>query len=93
MKIELSAYEKNFVIALLQRTTAQRVIDKLASSSTPHPDNGDYIQCELTIPELEDLVGELSYEVNHNRKKRVASEANDIAESLEDQLWSAKHAK
>lgn len=93
MKIELSAYEKEFVIDLLQHTTAQRVLDKLESSSTPHPDNADYIECELTIPELEDLVGELSYEANHNRKKRVAAEACDIAECLENQLWSAKFAK
>ena len=40
-----------------------------------------------------DLVGELSYEANHNRKKRVAAEACDIAEDLEHQLWSEKFAK
>ncbi len=93
MKIELSAYERKFVIGLLKNTTVQRVLDKLESSSTPHPDNEDYIECELTIPELEDLVGELSYEANHNQKKLLAAEACDIAECLEEQLWSAKFAK
>ena len=89
MNIELSAYEKDFVIELLQHTTVQSILDQLMSSATPHPDNEDYIECELTIPEIEDLIGELSYEANHNRKKWVAAEACDIAECLEHQLWSA----
>ena len=93
MKIELSAHDKDFVIDLLQQTTVQRVLDKLASSSIPNPDNEDYIECELTLSELEALVGELSYEANHNRKKQVAAVACDIAECLEQQLWSAKYAK
>ena len=42
-------------------------------SSTVHPDNEDYIECEITISELEDLVGELSYEANHNRKNGLLS--------------------
>jgi hypothetical protein len=86
MKIELSVYEKDFVIGLLQQTTVQGVLDKLKSSSTPHPDNREYIQCELTVSEVEDLIGELSYEANHNRKKLIAAEACDIAECLEYQL-------
>lgn len=89
MKIELSAYEKDFVIALLRQTTVQHVLEKLEHSSTQHPDNEDYIECELSIHELEDLVGELSYEANHNRKKQVAAQACDIAECLEYQLLSA----
>lgn len=86
MKIELSTSEKDFVIGLLQQTTVQRVLDKLKSSSTPHPDNREYIECELTISEVEDLIGELSYEANHNRKKQIAADACDIAECLEGQL-------
>jgi hypothetical protein len=78
MKIELSLYDKDFVISLLHYTHVKRVLDKLTLSSTTHPDNADYIERELTLHELEDLVGELSYEANHNRKKRVA-QACDIA--------------
>lgn len=93
MKIELSAYEKEFVVSLLEHTSVRRILDKLKSSSTVHPDNEDYIECEVTIRELEDLVGELSYEANHNRKKQVSSQACEIADSLENQLWAAKHAE
>jgi chorismate-pyruvate lyase len=93
MKIELSAYDKEFVINLLQNTSVQRILDHLQSSSTVHPENEDFIECELKIDELGELIGELSYEANHNRKKLVAKQACDIAESLENQLWDAKHAQ
>ncbi len=90
MRIELSAYDKEFVINLLQNTTVQKILDHLQSTSTIHSENEDFIECELTINELEELIGELSYEANHNRKKLVAQQACDIAENLENQLWDAK---
>ena len=93
VKVELSAYDKEFVVNLLQKTSVQRVLEKLQSSSTVHPDNEDYIECELTIYELEDLIGELSYEANHNRKKQIAKQSCDIADHLESQLWDAKYSK
>jgi hypothetical protein len=90
MKIELSLYEKEFIIKILQHTTAQRAIDHLQSSSTIHPDNENFIECELAVHEIEDLIGELSYEANHNRKKWVAQQACEIADGLEYQLRDAK---
>ena len=92
MKIELSAYDKEFVVSLLENTSVRSTSKKLKLSSTVHPDNEDYIECELTFNETEELVGELSYEANHNRKKQVAGHACDIADSLENQLWAAKRA-
>lgn len=89
----MSTDDKDFVIELLQETSVERIVDTLQSSSTVHPDNEHYIECELTIRELEELVGELSYEANHNRKKRVANQACDIAESLENQLRYAKRSE
>jgi hypothetical protein len=93
MKIELSVYDKIFVVATLQNTSVHGIVNRLKSSSTIHADNNDYIEFELTIHELEELVGELSYEANHNNKKRVAEQACDIADSLENQLWEAKRAE
>jgi len=89
MIVELSVDEKEFIIKLLQKTSVQRILDHLQSTSTVHPDHKDFIECELTINELEDLVGELSYEANHNRKKSTAMQAYDIADGLENQLrWA-----
>ena len=93
MKIELSVYEKEFVVSLLQKTSVQRMIDRLRLSSTMHSDHEDYIEFELSIHELEELVGELSYEANHNRKKQIAMLACEIADSLEGQLFRAKRAE
>ena len=93
MKIELSLFDQKFAISLLQNTSVRRILERLKLLSTVHPDNEDYIECELTIREVEELVGELSYEANHNRKKRVAEQACDIADSLENQLWTAKHSE
>ena len=94
MKIELSTWDKEFIVSLLKNTSVRKeTLDRLSLSSTVHPDNENYIECELPISELEDLVGELSYEANHNLKKRVAEQACDIAESLEGQLWDEKHTK
>jgi hypothetical protein len=44
MIIELSGDEKEFIIKLLQKTTVQRILDHLQSSSTVHPDHKDFIQ-------------------------------------------------
>ena len=93
MKIELSEYEKNFIIKILENTSVQRILNHLKTSSTLHPENEDFIECELVIDEVEELIGELSYEANHNRKKWVAQQACDIADGLENQLWNAKRAQ
>lgn len=86
MKIELYIHEKEFIIRLLRNTSVQRILDKLQKSSTVHPDNEEFVECELTTSEVNELVGELSYEVNHNRKRHVAEQANEIAEALESQM-------
>jgi len=93
MKIELSTWEKEFIISLFQDTHLKGITKKLIQSSTIHPDNEDYVECELTIRELEELVGELSYEANHNRKRRLAEQACEIADSLENHLWRANRAE
>jgi hypothetical protein len=90
MKIEISIDDKEFVVNLLQHTSVQRIVDRLQASSTVHPENDDYIEFDLTIDECEELIGELSNEANHNRKKHVSHQAGEIAESLESQWYNAK---
>ena len=68
MKIEMSTDDKEFIVNLLQHTTVYNIVKRLSSSSTVHPENEDYIEFELTLEECEYLIGELSYEANHNRK-------------------------
>jgi hypothetical protein len=86
----MSIDEKDFVVHLLKKTGVQRIISRLDSSATVHPENEEYIEFELTMAECEELIGELSYEANHNRKKRISYQACEIAESLESQWYFAK---
>ena len=91
MKIELSANDQEFIIDLFQkRQFLQSVIKNLVESSTTHPDSDEYLECELSKDELKELVGELSYEANHNRSKIISEHACEAADSLEAQLWRAK---
>ena len=90
MKIEMSLDDQEFVVNLLQHTSVQRIVERLQSSSMVHPENDDYIEFELKLDECEELIGELSYEANHNRKKHVAHQACEIAESLESQWYEEK---
>ena len=84
MHIELAVYHQKFIIDLFRgyRLVAE-IIKKLSQSSTMHPDNDEYIECEVGRDSLEDLVGELSYEANHNRSKIISEQACEAAESLE----------
>lgn len=93
MKIEISLYDQEFVVKLLNKSRLRSVINNLVATSTVHPDNEDYVECKIAMSALEDLVGELSYEANHNRSKIIAAQACDVAESLEGQLYNEKHSK
>ena len=93
MEIELSIYEQQFIIDLFQNSYLKDITKKLIATATVHPDNEDYVEREITVRELKDLIGELSYEANHNRKKRISELSCEIADSLENQLWSAKRSE
>ena len=91
MKVELSVYNQQFIINLFQKhSLLESIIKKMVQSSVEHPDSDEYIECELTKAELKELVGELSYEANHNRSKRISEHACEAADSLEVQIWDAK---
>lgn len=61
-------------------------VKRLAESATVHPDIEDYVICEIATDDLKELIGELSYEANHNRKKSIAELSCEVADSLEGQL-------
>jgi len=91
MQVEIFSGELEFIADLLKKTHVEYIIKKMIKSSKVHPDNEDYFLCTTTVSELEELVGELSYEANHHRKKSVAEQACEIADSLELSLWEEKH--
>ena len=91
MKIELSVYDYEFVINLFEKYyRLEDTITQMIRTSSVHPDSEEYVVCEITIFDLGELVGELSYEANHNRKKRISAQACEVADSLESQLYWEK---
>jgi len=89
MFIEISLEAKEFLMVWLPKTYLKG-LEKKFKHATVHPECDEYIECEFTRHEVEEMVGELSYEANHNRSKRVASLACDIADSLEMQWREAE---
>lgn len=88
MRVELSVYDQQFIIDLFKKSRfLKAIINKLAQTSIEHPDSDEYLECELTKYELQELVGELSYEANHNQSKRISEQACEAADSLEVQIW------
>ena len=85
MMIELYKEDQEFIIGLLNRTHLMGIIKNIRLA-TVHPECDEFILCELTTYDAEELVGQLSFEANHNRKKRVSCRASDIADSIEAQL-------
>jgi len=94
MNIELSSYHQEFIINLFKNNgLLSSVIKKLSLLSTVHPECDEYIECKVTLDELEELVGELSFEANHNRSKKISEQACEAADSLENQLMSRDWAE
>ncbi len=89
MFIEISIEEKVFLIKWLPKTYLKG-LEKKFKYATVHPECDEYIECEFTRSEVEDMVGELSYEANHGKSARTAAFACDLADSLEMQWREAE---
>lgn len=92
MMIELFEEDRDFIIGLLHNTHLAGIIKNLRQA-TRHPECDEYVICKLNLSDMEDLAGQLSFEANHNRKKRVAERACDIADSIENQIYMSKMAE
>lgn len=85
MMIELYEYDRDFIIKVLRYTHLTRIIEDFHQTSA-HPDCAEMIICKLSVCDAKELVGQLSFEANHSRSKRVSEHADAIAESIESQI-------
>jgi hypothetical protein len=85
MHIELYKSDPKFIIDLLHRTHLMRIIPNL-QNATEHPECDEFVLCELDMDGVQELVGQLSFETNHNSEKNVRERACDIADSIEVQI-------
>ena len=85
MIIELYEYDRQFLIDILQKTHLRALIKNLTQAKT-HPDCEDMILCQLSAHDAKELMGQLCFEANHSRSKKVIEHADAIAESIECQI-------
>lgn len=85
MMIELYKADQEFLIDILHHSHLRGIIKNI-QQAVAHPECNEFILCELKQNDVEELVGQLSFEANHNRSKRIAQWADDIADFLETQL-------
>ncbi|MBB71647.1 MAG: hypothetical protein CMF50_04560 [Legionellales bacterium] len=85
--VELFAHERDFIIDLMGFYMLDELKEKL---SKPKPNKDNFIKVKLDLYELETLIGDLSLEANHNKKRHVQEMAYEIAETLESAEFSLK---
>lgn len=85
MQVEYHRDDISFIADVMRWAPINNIIEKLKHGSIS-PECDEYMCCELTNNELNELVGYLCHEANHNKKKRVAERIGEIADSFEVQL-------
>jgi len=85
MLLELYEDDRDFIIGLLRNTHLMGLRKNFREAMT-NPECNEMILCELSQTDAEELVGQLSFEANHNRRKSVSERADSIADSIEAQF-------
>lgn len=86
MQVEYYKEDVSFIDDLLRCYSLKDIIKKMEEGKISL-ECDEFMWCELTETELTELVGYLSLEANHNKSKRIANRACDIADYLEPQIY------
>jgi len=89
MITELYEGDIDFLANILYQTHLQSLIKKITKSQ-PHPDCSEMVICKLSIDETKELIGQLCFEANHSKSKRIIEHADYIITSLESQVHMAE---
>jgi len=84
MQIEYHKDDVSFIADVMRWAPINHIIKKLERGYI-NSDCDEYMWCELSKNELDELVGYLCHEANHNKKKRIAERIGEIADGLEVQ--------
>ena len=80
VKIELYTEERNFIIELLEYALLDGLINKLKKAKS---NKNNFVTVSLDDFDLEQLIGNLSLEANHNKKRSIQDAAYKLAERFE----------
>ncbi len=80
IKIEFYTDERDFIIDLLEYALLNDLTNKLKKAK---PNKNNIVTVSLDSFDLEQLIGNLSLEANHNEKRLIQEAACELAERLE----------
>lgn len=84
MQIEYHKDDVSFIADVMSWAPLNHIIKKLKNGSISS-ECDEYMLCELKKNELEELIGWLCHEANHNKNKHIAERIGEIADDLEVQ--------
>jgi len=80
INVELYADERDFIVDLLEYALLDNLLNKLKQAKS---NKENIINICLNSYDLEQLIGNLSLEANHNKKRLIQESAYEMAEKLE----------
>jgi hypothetical protein len=87
IKIKLYADERDFIIDVIKYALLDELLSKLKNAK---PDRDNMVTIALDSYDLEQLIGNLSLEANHNKKRLIQEIACDLADKLESYEFTLK---
>ena len=87
INVELYIDEKNFIVDLLEYALLDDLLNKLKQAK---PNRENIINICLDEYDLEQLIGNLSLEANHNKKRSTQEFACEMAEKFESYEFRLK---
>lgn len=90
VKVEMYSDERDFIIDLIEYALLDNLINKLKRAK---PNKENIINIHLNDYDLEQLIGNLSLEANHNKKRSIQERACEVAEILETYEFQLKRMK
>lgn len=85
--VELYSDERDFIVELIEYALLDDLLNKLKQAK---PNRKNIINICLSEYDLEQLIGNLSLEANHNKKRSTQEFACEMAEKLESYEFQLK---
>ncbi len=86
MMIEFLTEDKEFLIELLSKTYLSHLIKRIQKAELS-PECEEYVLCDLSRHDAEELLGQLAFEANNCKNKQRATRINEIADAFECEIY------
>lgn len=90
INVELYTDDRDFIVTHIKYALSDNLLNKIKRA---RPNKENVISVQLDDFDLEQLIGNLSLEANHNKKRSIQELACEIAEKLEYYEFQLKRIK